>query len=102
MTVIEVKYQACNLCDALHRNINDNFISVSFEILPSGDIQTKIVLKRMSHEEETYIEDIAFEFSALQLRDCVLPPIVAIGTDSAPLKHIVYHGKCEVWKEDGL
>ena len=30
---IEVKYQACNLSDSLHRNINDNFKSVSFEIL---------------------------------------------------------------------
>lgn len=89
MMEIEVKYQTCNLCDALHRNINDNFESVSFEILDNGDIQTKIVLMELTGQEEEYIDDLIAEFSALQERNCVLKPIVEIG-DSPPLKNIVY------------
>jgi hypothetical protein len=41
---IEIKYQACNLCDAF-RNINNNF-SVSFGNIKYGDIQTKIILSK--------------------------------------------------------
>lgn len=90
MTEIEIKYQACNLCDALHRNINDNFKSVSFEILRSGDIQIKIVLEKLTEAEENYIEDISAEFLAKQQRDCVLKPVVEVGTNIPPLKHTVY------------
>lgn len=86
---IEVKYQACNLCDALCRNINDNFESVSFEIIDNGDIQTKIVLSELTEQEEDYIDDLIAEFSALQERNCVLRPIVEIG-DSPSLKNVVY------------
>lgn len=90
MTAMEIKNQSCNLCDALHRNINDNFISVSFAILDNGDIQTKIVLGKLTAVEENYIEDISAEFSARQQRNCVLAPIVAVGADVPPLTHIVY------------
>ncbi len=86
---IEVKYQACNLCDALCRNINDNFESVSFEILANGDIQTKIVLSELTEQEEEYIDDLIAEFSALQERNCILKPIVDIG-NSPTLQNIVY------------
>lgn len=86
---IEVKYQTCNLCDALHRNINDNFESVSFEILDNGEIQTKIVLVELTEQEEEYIDDLIAEFSALQERNCILKPIVDIG-NSPPLQNIVY------------
>lgn len=86
---IEVKYQACNLSDALCRNINDNFESVSFEIIDNGDIQTKIVLSELTEQEEEYIDDFIAEFSALQERNCILKPIVNIG-NSPPLQNIVY------------
>ena len=86
---IEVKYQACNLSDSLHRNINDNFKSVSFEILDNGDRQTKIILSVLTKQEEEYIDDLIAEFSALQERDCVLKPIIHTG-ESSPLRNIVY------------
>jgi hypothetical protein len=86
---VEEKYQACNLCDALCRNINDNFESVSFEILGNSDIQIKIVLSNMTQQEEEYIDDLIAEFSALQESNCVLRPIIEIGY-SLPLKYIVY------------
>jgi hypothetical protein len=86
---IEIKYQTCNLCDALLKNINDNFESISFEILSNGDIQTKIVLSVLTEEEEEYIDDLIAEFSALQEKNCILKPIVEIGI-SQPLQNIVY------------
>jgi hypothetical protein len=86
---IEEKYQACNLSDALHRNINDNFESVSFEITDNREIQTKIVLSEFTTQEEDYIDDLIAEFTAKQEKDCVLSPIVEIGR-SLPLKYIVY------------
>ncbi len=87
---IETKYQACALNEALIRNINDNFKSVSFEILDNGDIKTKIVLSELTEQEEDYIEDLVAEFSAKQENDCVLKPVVEIG-NSPPLKNVVYN-----------
>ena len=86
---IEVKYQACALNEALIRNINDNFESVSFEIIDNGDIQTKIVLFELTEQEEEYIDDFIAEFTAKQEKDCVLSPIIEVG-GSSPLKYIVY------------
>jgi hypothetical protein len=86
---IEVKYQACLLNEALIRNINDNFESVSFEIFANGDIQTKVVLSELTEQEEEYIYDLMAEFTAKQVNDCVLRPIIEIGY-SPPLRYIVY------------
>ena len=86
---IEVKYQTCALSEALNRNINDNFESVSFEILDNGDIQTKIVLSELTEQEEEYVDDLIAEFSAKQENDCVLKPVIEVG-DSPPLKYLVY------------
>ena len=89
MIETEVKYQACNLCDAICRNINDNFESVSFEITDNGDIQTKIVLSEFTEQEEECIDDLIAEFSAKQENNCILKPIVDIG-NSPPLQNLVY------------
>ena len=86
---LEVKYLACALNEALIRNINNNFESVSFEIIDNGDIKTKIVLSELTEQEEEYIDDLIAEFSAKQENDCVLKPIVDIG-NSPPLKNLVY------------
>lgn len=86
---IEVKCQTCALSEALNRNINDNFESVSFEILDNGDIQTKIVLSELTEQEEEYVDDLMAEFSAKQENDCVLKPVIEVG-DSPPLKYLVY------------
>lgn len=94
MMEIEVKYQVCNLCDAICRNINDNFESVSFEIIDNGDIQTKIVLSEFTEQEEEYIDDLIAEFSAQQESDRILSPLIEIG-GSPPLKYIVYQKECK-------
>lgn len=85
-----VKIQAGNLCDALHRNINDNFRSVSFDIDDNGSVQVRIILSQRSEVEEEYIEDIMVEFVALQQTDCVTEPDIQVSDDELPLKYIVY------------
>lgn len=91
MKDIEIKYQTCNLCDALHRNINDNFESVSFDILSNGDIRTKFILYELREQEKEYIDDLTTEFEAKQERDCILKPIIEVATNNnMPLRYIVY------------
>ncbi len=86
---IELKYQACNIADALCRNINNNFESISFEIMNSGEILIKIILSELTEQEEEYIDDFIAEFSSAQERDCVLKPLIEVG-HSSPLPNIVY------------
>ena len=86
----EVKYQACNLSDALHRNVNDNFESVSFRLLNDGHIDLRIVLKSRTYTEDEYIEDITVEFSALQSTNCVNRAEILVGKNNYPLENIVY------------
>ncbi len=89
MTTIEIKYQACNLCQAMHRNVNDNFQHVSFDVDNHGYVQVQIILSIQTEQEEDYIDDIMGEFLALQLSNCVLKAIVKVG-QYPPLSNIVY------------
>jgi hypothetical protein len=86
----EVKYQYCNLCDALHRNINDNFESVSFDIDTRGEIQVQVVLLSQTSVELDYIDDLMCEFFASQQRDIVKMAIVTVDSNRLPLENIVY------------
>ncbi len=86
-----IKSQAGNLCAALHRNINDNFVSVSFAVTDSGDVSIKIILLELTETEKEYIEDIDGEFSAVQWEDPFVDICVEIyGDDSQPLENLVY------------
>lgn len=86
----EIKYQSCNLCNALHRNINDNFESVSFKIYDSGEIQVKVVLTKKTEIEAEYIDDMITEFEALQETNCVKEPKIVTGKNNPPLENLVY------------
>jgi len=85
----EVEYQTCILSDALHRNINDNFESVSFEFLENGDVRAKIVLSKLTEAEEDYIHDLIGEFEAAQVDTWVAESLIEVG-ESLPLTHLVY------------
>ena len=92
----EIKLQACNLCDSLHRNINDAFDSVSFDIDENYDIQVKIVMNNSIEEYKEELEDISVEYSALQTTNNIKPFIVALATgDDSPLSNVVYRKKKE-------
>ena len=85
-----IKYHAGILCDSLHRNINDNFVSVSFEILRDGTIKIKIVLKSKTNIEIEYINDISAEFEAVQGIDNLSEVEIVVDKYALPLVHIVY------------
>lgn len=86
----EIKYQTCNLCNAMLRNVNDNFISVSFDFDWNNDILVKVILEKRTEIENSYIEDMISEFSASQQSDCVIKPQVEVGNKHSPLLNIVY------------
>jgi hypothetical protein len=85
-----IKYQACNICNALLRNINDNFISVSFDFVKDGEILVKIVLEKRTKVEDAYIDDIITEFAALQKSNCVKAPQIETENHHMPLQNLVY------------
>jgi|GEM_PF-968320 len=89
-SIIEIMYQASNLCDALLRNINDNFISVSFDFDSNNDILVKVILIKRTGVEDGYIEDMSAEFSASQQTDCVRKVHVEVGKHHLPLQNLVY------------
>lgn len=89
----EVRYQASILVDALHRNINNNFASISFEIMDNGDIILLILLINKTCVEEEYIEDIIAEFEGLQLTHNVEKVEILIEGSIEPLKNVVYRRK---------
>lgn len=90
MIEYEVKYYACGLCNSLHRNINDNFQSVSFEIQENKNVQVRVVLETITEVEEELIDDMIAEFSAAQETDCILSPQVFSGVEISPLENLVY------------
>ena len=90
--IIEIQYQTCNLCYALLRNINDNFINVSFDFVDHDSIVVKVVLSKRTDVEDGYIDDMSAEFTALQQRfDCVRKIQVEVGKHHVPLQNLVYH-----------
>lgn len=87
----EIIIQACALKNALQRNINDNFISVSFDILKKKRIMIKFILKKITDVEKEYIDDILAEYSAVELDYHLKFEMV---TDKIePLKYLVYRVK---------
>ncbi|MCB0482666.1 MAG: hypothetical protein KDC83_14655 [Flavobacteriales bacterium] len=87
-----LKYQACNLCDALHRNVTDNFLNISFEVIDELDIQVKFIMKEVTELERDMIDDIMAEFSSKQLKNCVRKPVI-VSEVSEPLKNVLYNLK---------
>jgi hypothetical protein len=86
----EVKFQYINLRDALIRNLNDNFISVSFEIIDGGDVQTQFILSAVTETEMGYIADIMAEFSLHQFKNTVLPPKIVLNSYTVFLENVVF------------
>lgn len=86
-----INLQKSNLADALVRNINDNFISVSFDVAKNGFIQIRIIVEEYTSVEEDYIEDIAGEFTASQESDILEDIEIVVNKDSRPLRHIVFN-----------
>lgn len=85
-----IKFQMGNLCNAMHRNINDHFKNISFRILENRMIQVLVILITRTKEEEEYLDDMCAEFSALQSEDIVPKFIATTDPASSPFEHVVY------------
>jgi hypothetical protein len=90
MKDLEIKVQACNLCESLVRNINDNFLNISFDLLNNGNIKVKIILDKLTGIEKEYINEISGEFESKQLSDIVEEFEISTKKNSVPLRNIVY------------
>jgi len=86
----EIRFQASCLCQALVRNINQNFVSVSFEVLYDGTILVRFGLSSRSQIEEELIEDAIAEFSSMQEVDCIRAPEIRLWPFNDCLTNIVY------------
>ncbi|NDV60166.1 hypothetical protein [Bacteroides sp. 519] len=82
--------QICQLADSLIRNINDNFLNVSFDILDDGFIQIRIILEKYTDIEDDYINDIGGEFSAVQGSNIVKKIEVTTCKQASPRGYVVY------------
>lgn len=90
MKDLEIKVQACNLSESLVRNINDNFLNISFDLLNNGNIKVKIILDKLTEIEKEYINEISGEFESKQLSDIVEEFEISTEKNSVPLRNIVY------------
>ena len=89
----DIKYQTSNICNAMLRNINDNFISISFDFVSNDDILVKVILEKRTEVEDNYIDDMIAELVASQQSDCVRKPKVEVGNHHLPLPNLVYKKK---------
>lgn len=92
-SINEIKYQTSNICNAMLRNINANFISVSFDFVSNDDILVKVILEKRTEVEDNYIDDMIAELAASQQSDCVRKPKVEVGNQHSPLRNLVYQKK---------
>lgn len=86
-----IAIQTCNLVSSLVRNINDNFINISFDVLENGYIQVKIILENLTNAEKEYIDDISGEFEATQEKNIVAKFEITTEKNSISRKYIVYN-----------
>lgn len=86
-----IEIQICNLASSLIRNINNNFINISFDVLDNECIQVKIILGNLTNTEKKYIDDISAEFEATQEKNIVEKFEITTEKDSIPRKYVVYN-----------
>lgn len=92
--VDDIKYHTCCICDSLQKNINDNFVSVSFELYNNGKIKIRIILIIKSDVEDGYIEDIIAEYEAVQEKNYIQDVEIIVDKNQIPLENIVYKKNC--------
>ncbi|KIO76869.1 hypothetical protein TH53_12225 [Pedobacter lusitanus] len=85
-----VKLIYSNLCNAMIRNVNNNFYSISFDILQNEDIQVKIILYSYNEDEKNLVEDLMAEFSALEEKNNVLAAILTTDFKELKLRYKIY------------
>jgi hypothetical protein len=83
-----------DLTQALLLNINNNFLSVSFNIAKSNLIEILIILVEKTEIEEELINDFIIEYCALQDNgDCYESLEIIVNSNITPYKYIVFAKK---------
>ncbi len=85
----EAKLQISHLCDAMIRNINDNFYNVSLSINNSQEIYVQIVLLKRTEIEDEYIDDLVTEFESMQEGNFVKKVVITEDLNCKPFDYIV-------------
>ncbi|CAN5446164.1 hypothetical protein BH10ACI1_BH10ACI1_08570 [soil metagenome] len=62
-----IKLVSGELLNAMQMNINENFISVSFQKLSIDGLHFRFIMKKVGKLEEELIDDIVAEFEALHM-----------------------------------
>ncbi len=89
-TLTEENLQVLRLTQAMVGAITANFRRVSMEVSPLG-VLVRFLLEKESAEDREEIEDILFEFEALQEQAIELD--VEIQVDSRPLSSLILKGR---------
>lgn len=78
-----------NISYAMLRNINNNFFSISFDIV-GEDIQLKIILHKKRDIEKRMVDDMIEELSSITETNTILKPIITTDLKAEKLEYIVY------------
>jgi hypothetical protein len=91
MSLSEENTQVLNLVQAMIGSVSTNIRRVTLAVPAPGAVCLIFVLERDAPEDREEIEDIAFEFEALQTRGIQLEVVILV--DSGPITDIVLPGR---------
>ena len=86
MNLTEENVQVLNLVQAMIGAITPNFRRVTLELIPSGTVCLRFVLERDELDDREELDDIVFEFEALQTRGVEIDMEVIVSTQ--PIEQI--------------
>jgi hypothetical protein len=91
MSLTEENLQVLNLVQAMVGAVTPNFRRVTLELTSPGTVCLRFVLERDDPDDREELEDIAFEFEALQTRGVELDMKVIV--DARPIQEINLPGR---------
>ncbi len=87
-----IKLVTGELSSAMLMNINENFISVSFQNLSEGGLHFRFVMEKVGKLEKELIDDVTAEFEAIHsLNELNKVEIVIVNSiNDKPLENLVF------------
>jgi len=80
MSLAEENMQVLNLVQAMLGAVSANFRRVTLELIPPREVRLYFVLERDDPDDREEVDDIAFEFEALQIHGVDLYKKVIVDT----------------------
>jgi hypothetical protein len=91
----DVKLVFCSLCQAMLRNINNNFKSVSFDIF-NGNVKVKVVLFQIDDDDESLIKDMMAELSSMSETNNILTAQIETDAGQDYCRYLLYRSSGEL------